>query len=182
MSSEVDDNENNLAIGNYELSLLSPDQTYNVVAYHNGQVTVGGSEKYFYPKCVAFRWNDLDIFPDTPLNLELTTNTIGIGTVSGSVSVEGDVAEDFPLVITIYTELNCSHPEGEDYIELTKVAEITDSGNNVFEYQVNLPLYDSEVTYYVVASAEGFIPDTGQANLTEGGSTDTVDLVLSPGE
>lgn len=163
---------NGLDEGEYILSLLSPDQIYNIVAYSTGKS----------PQCIAFRYDDPDIqFPDLPLDFSLS-EPAGSVTISGSVSVDG-VTENFPLVITVYTELDCTHPDGEGYVELTQASNITYEGGDVFYYTIELPNYDSGVTYYVVASAEGYIPDTGIADAL---STDTkvsdVTLELNPAE
>jgi len=163
---------NGLDEGEYILSLLSPDQIYNIVAYSTGKS----------PQCIAFRYDHPDIqFPDLPLDFSLS-EPAGSVTISGSVSVDG-VTENFPLVITVYTELDCTHPDGEGYVELTQASNITYEGGDVFYYTIELPNYDSGVTYYVVASAEGYIPDTGIADAL---STDTkvsdVTLELNPAE
>ena len=161
--------------GEYILSLLSPNQIYNIVAYDTGKS----------PECVAFRYNDE--FPELPLNFMLS-DPIKFFTVSGNVEVEGGAANDFPLVITIYTELECEHPDGEGYVEISEVANITDTETGLFGYRIDdLPLYDSEVTYYIVASAEGYIPATGVAVLSSDNTEDEVTvnpdpLVLTPGE
>jgi hypothetical protein len=160
--------------GDYRLSLLSPDQIYNIVAYSTGKS----------PQCIAFRYNDPDFqFPDLPLDFELSEPADSV-TVSGSVIVDG-VTENFPLVITVYAELDCAHPDGEGYVELTQVlnGNITETSSGVFKYTIELPTYDSEVTYYVVASAEGYIPDTGTAVASAGDTEVIVEpLVISPGE
>lgn len=168
------DTENDLEEGEYLLTLLSPDQTYNIVAYSTGKS----------PQCVAFRYNDPDIDPDLPLDFMLS-DPAGFVVVSGEVIVGGGVTEeDFPLVITIYTELDCNHPDGEGYVQLPEVADIAyNTEDDVFEYSIELPIYYSSVTYYVVASAEGYIPDTGTAVASEGDTEVIVaPLVISPGE
>jgi hypothetical protein len=168
------DTENDLQEGEYILTLLSPDQIYNIVAYSDGKS----------PQCIAFRYNDPDFqFPDLPLEFALSEPAASV-TVSGGVIVDG-VTENFPLVITVYTELDCAHPDGEGYVELTQVLNenITETSSGVFEYTIDLPTYDFAVTYYVVASAEGYIPDTGTAVASAGDIEVNVDpdsLVISP--
>jgi hypothetical protein len=167
---DVDDN--NLAEGDYLLDLLSPGQTYNIVAY-----TAGKS-----PECFAFNYNDG--YPVLPLNFILSNPTYGSVTVSGEVSVQGDYGDDFPLVITVYTELNCGHPDGEGYVELTQDANISFS-SGVFNYSIQIPISDTEVSYYIVASAEGYVPDTGTAIISDANTNGTVtvsSLILSPGQ
>ena len=163
--------------GYYKLTLLSPNQIYNIVTYSSG----------YYPECVAFRYEDPEgDFPDLPLNFSLVeipdANKV---TVSGKVEIDGLVEEDFPLVITIYTELDCGHPEAENYVELTQVSGISyNSTDEVFEYDIILPSYDVppySVTYYVVASAEGYVPATTEAEFSYGDTEVTVDLMsLTP--
>lgn len=171
-STEDADAVNGLDEGDYKLSSLSPNQIYNIVAYSTGKE----------PQCIAFRYNDPDFqFPDVPLDFALS-EPAGSVTVSGSVSVDG-VTENFPLVITLYTELDCAHPDGKGYVELTQVSNITETSSGVFEYTIELPSYDSAVTYYVVASAEGYIPDTGTAYVLAGDTEVGVapnPLVISP--
>jgi hypothetical protein len=187
MTSDVDDPENGVAIGDYVLSLISPDQIYNIVAYSDVKVEINTngsvSERLYSPECASFQYNNPD--DKLPLNFELTANNDGIGTISGKVEVkiDGEIEEDFPLVITIYTDLDCSHPDSEGYVELTKVSDITFNGNNIFEYQIDLQLYESEVTYYVVASAEAFIPATDSAILnTDNLEATEVNLTLIQAE
>lgn len=167
------DTENDLDEGEYILTLLSPDQIYNIVAYSTGKS----------PQCVAFRYNDPDNeFPELPLDFILSVPD-EFGIVRGVVEVSGDIEADFPLVITIYTDLECEHPDGESYVEIPEVANITyNTVDEVFEYEIiNLPLYASEVTYYVVASAEGYIPDTNEATLTSTNPDATeVNLLINP--
>jgi len=171
-TTDVVDNENDLDEGEYILSLLSPDQIYNIVAFSSGKS----------PECVAFRYDDPnDEYPELPLDFQLSVPSVFVN-VSGTVRVDPEeIDENFALVITVYTDLNCEHPDGEGYVEIPEVAVITDNeGDGVFEYQFsNLPLYDSDVTYYVVASAEGYIPDTGMVEFSSGGeSAITVDQLV----
>jgi hypothetical protein len=82
--------------------------------------------------------------------------------------------------------LDCNHPDDEGYVELTQVEEVKfNDSDGVFDYQIELPKYDSPVTYYVVASAEGYIPETGTAVVSVGDTDVTVDpliLLLSPAQ
>lgn len=169
------DIENGLDEGEYILSLLSPNQIYNIVAYTAG----------YSPACTAYRdYDPENEYPELPLDFELSVPVLGFVKVSGEVSVDGVIESDFPLVITIFTDLECNHPGGEGYVELTEVTDITDNNDDgVFEYQIDLPKYGSTVTYYVVASSEGYIPDTGMAEILEGDTTFTVEpLTISPDE
>jgi hypothetical protein len=165
----------NLDEGEYILSLLSPNQIYNIVAYTAG----------YSPACAAYRDYDPDSeFPELPLNFELSVPDLGVVNVSGAVSVDGEIPADFTLVITIFTNLECNHPDGAGYVELTKVNEISyNSDDEKFEYEIDLPKYGSTVTYYVVASAEGYIPVTGTAEILEGDTAVTIDeLSIRPDE
>ena len=106
--------------GEYLLTLLSPDQIYNIVAY---QDYVDGDSYIYSPDCIAFRYND---YPEAQpqLNLTLSKTNEGIGTISGQIRVQGEVDLNFPLVVTVYTVLDCDRNDGEGYVEITK-AEIT---------------------------------------------------------
>jgi hypothetical protein len=164
---------NDLNEGDYILSLLSPDQIYNIVAYSTGKA----------PQCIAFRYNDPGFeFPELPLDFKLSEPDFGSVNVSGTVDVDGEIPGDFALVITIFTDLECNHPDGEGYVELTKVTEISyNSDDEIFEYQIDLPKYGSTVTYYVTASAEGYIPDTGMDEILVGDTSVTIEqLSISP--
>jgi hypothetical protein len=171
------DTENALEEGQYLLSLLSPDQIYNIVAYKD---YVEGDEFIYSPECMAFRFNDA---PEAEplLDFLLETASEGIGTISGQVRATGNVDLDFPLVVTIYTVLNCEHPDGEGYVEITKAEIIDHIAGGVFEYSVKLPVFSTSIKYYVVASADGYIPDTRYADLTLTNLDATsVDLVIEP--
>lgn len=160
--------------GNYLLSLLSPDQTYNIVAYSAGK----------RPACKAFLYNDPDDeYIDPPLDFMLSEPASGTVNISGTVNVDGPIEDDFLLVVTIYTELDCNNLDGESYVELTKVDEITYAvEDNTFEYHIDLPKYDSPVTYYVVASAEGYIPATGMAETSTEDKVIIDELTISAGQ
>jgi hypothetical protein len=166
--------------GEYLLSHLSPDQIYNIVAYKD---YVDGDEFIYSPECMAFRFNDA---PEAEPRLDflLTKASDGIGTISGEVRATGEIDSDFALVVTVYTDLDCGRTDGEGYVEIT-MAEITDYlGGGVFEYSVNLPIYNSStgnVTYYVVASADDYIPATNEATLTSTNpDASEVNLVIEP--
>ena len=145
--------------GNYLLSLLSPDQTYNIVAYSAGKI----------PACKAFLYKDLydeDLLPS--LDFELSEPESEAVKISGTVSVDGTIEDDFPLIVTIYAKLDCNHPDGESYVELTKVDGITYvDADNTFKYNIDLPKYDDQVTYYIEASAEGYIPYAVMVEISE---------------
>ena len=144
------------------MSLLSPDQTYNIVAYSAGKI----------PACKAFLYNDhYDEDLLSSLNFELSQPESKAVKIFGTVSVDGTIEDDFPLIITIYAKLDCNHPDGESYVELAKVDRITyvDS-DNTFKYNIDLPKYDNQVTYYIEASAEGYISSTVMVEISEEGT------------
>jgi len=159
--------------GKYSLTLLSPDQIYNIVAYSKGKS----------PACTAFRYNDPNNeFSELPLDFKLSNPDLGFVKVSGTVRVDGAMGDDFPLIITIYAELECQQAIGKSYVELTMVPDtgiVYDNVEKVFKYQIDLPKYISPVTYYIVASAVGYIPATGNATISGGTTAVTVDLDIS---
>jgi len=172
-TSESDTNsENGLEEGEYRLTYLSPDQIYNIVAYAEGNA----------PACKAFRYNEQ--YSELPLDFQLSASDTA--TVSGTVTVDGPIDADFALRITIYTQLDCNHPDGEGYVEIaaTDGAQSADGGNS-FEYSITLPKYASPdpTTYYVVASADGYAPATVEVGIYDI-DTDVsgVDLTLIAGQ
>jgi len=172
------DTDNSLEVGDYLLTLLSPDQIYNIVAYKD---YVDGEAFIYSPECTAFRYND-DPEAEPLMNLTLSKENEGIGTISGQIWAAGNVDQDFPLVVTVYTKLDCGRTDGENYVEITK-ADITGYlGGGVFEYNVTLPIYSSAgVTYYLVASADNYIPETIEAYLeAETPDATGVDIVIEP--
>jgi hypothetical protein len=80
--------------------------------------------------------------------------------------------EDPPIVyISFYTTLECGD---NDYIEVTSLSVSPDTVSGIYTYTVDLPVGD----YDVVASSEGFDPDTATGvALTSGASVD-IDLEL----
>jgi hypothetical protein len=151
--------------GQYML-LLSPDQTYNIVVYSDKKVD--GEEKLYLPACAGIT---------SPLDGELEQNFTLVksyfGTIFGDVSVSGVIdPEDPPIVyISFYTTLECGD---NDYIEVTSLSVSPDTVSGIYTYTVDLPVGD----YDVVASSEGFDPDTATGvALTSGASVD-IDLEL----
>lgn len=169
-------------VGYYQLSLLSPDQIYNIVVYSDKEDTAG--HLIYLPECQAFQYNDPDFnYPDLPLKHSLSNNDLGTGTIEGVVTLEGDDPE-FSLVVTVYTELDCDREDGEGYVEITKADITAGSEDGEFSYLVKLPIYDSkDAKYYVVATADNHIPDTNDATLTDTNPDATgVNLVLKLAE
>ena len=164
--------------GEYLLSLLSPDQIYNIVVY-KGQVD-GKKELIYSPECMVFRYND-DSELEPVLDFILSTDNLGIGTISGQVTVNGGVNSDFAFTVTVYTELDCGRADREGYVEITKADIDDDFEGGTFEYSVKLPIYDTPVKYYVVASADGYIPGKNETTLSSAVQAVTeLDLVLVP--
>jgi hypothetical protein len=148
--------------GNYLLSLLSPDQIYNIVVYSDNEA---GN---YLPECQAFKYDDPDFeFSDLPLIHSLSTNNLGTGTIEGMVTLLEKDDSEFSLVVTVYAELDCGREDEEGYVEITKANIIDDFGDGSFSYSVELPIYDSKgAKYYVVATADNYVPDTNDTTLT----------------
>ena len=154
--------EDTMEAGEYLLSLLSPDQTYNIVVYKD---LLAGEDTIYAPDCVAFGYNDA---PDLEplMDFTLSNDHHGIGTISGIVTVNGGADPDFPLTVSVYTELDCGRADGEGYVEITKADIVAGPEADTFQFSVRLPIYDSSVTYYIVASADGYVPVTSDAMLS----------------
>jgi hypothetical protein len=150
--------------GKYEL-LLSPTQSYKVVVFKSEIIT---ATKMYKPTCadVDAPWNNAE------RNFTLASDDFG--TISGELFLDEDnVDPDLVVYVSFYTQLNCGN--ADDYVEITTLPVSRDStDNDRIVYSVNLPMGD----YDVVASAEGFVPDTGQAVLNTLGEAVAVDLDL----
>jgi hypothetical protein len=86
---------------------------------------------------------------------------------------------DFPLVVTVYTDLACGHPDGEGFVELTTAEpELRQNSLNTFEYEIALPINSNAetVTYYFSASAPGYtpVPDLVLAEVSDRGEPQTI--------
>ncbi len=86
------------------------------------------------------------------------------GTIFGEVYISGFIDPDDPPVVYIsfYQMLDCG------YIEVTSLSVSPDAESGIYAYTVDLPVGE----YGVVASSEGFDPDTETADLTLGGSVE----------
>lgn len=132
--------------GEYSL-FLSPDQTYHVVVYSDEEVTDGLEQKLYTPTCQQVAEPE-----DLQLNFSLSKSSIG--TISGNVTVSGDIDPDNPpdFKISFYSllELPC-----DAYVEVTNLIMSPDADGD-FSYSINLPygIYD------VVASSQGYVPIT----------------------
>ncbi len=151
--------------GQYSL-LLSPGQTYNIVVYSSKKVDVG--QKLYSPACA-----EITVPPDKDLEQNFTLVKSDFGTITGDVSVSGVIDPDDPPIVYIsfYTTLECGD---NDYIEVTSLSVSPDTVSGIYTYTVDLPAGE----YDVVASSEGFDPDTATGvALTSGASVD-IDLEL----
>ena len=79
-------------------------------------------------------------------------------TISGDVFVSGIIDPDDPPVVYIsfFSWLNCDPIE--EYVEVTNLSMSPNPDTNRFSFSVELPLGE----YDVVASSQGFVPDTVQ--------------------
>ena len=152
--------------GQYMLR-LSPGQMYNIVVYSDEKVF----EQLYSPTCAEIT---VPLDKDLEQNFPLVKS--GFGTISGNVSVSGVIGpEDLPIIVYIsfYTTLECGD---NNYIEVTSlsVSPGEDSGIYTYTYTVDLPVG----TYDVVASSEGFDPDTATGVVLTSGPPVEIDLAL----
>ena len=153
--------------GKYQL-LLSPDTSFNIVAYSEAKVLVGNptEEKMYSPACA-----EVNVPIDEDIQQDFTLSLSDFGNISGTATVAAndDVidTDDPPAVyITFYTSIT-----GCGYVEVATHPVYPDTEGDL-TFSVDLPLG----SYDVVASAEDFIPDTGQVALIISGDTASVDL------
>ncbi|MEA1947526.1 MAG: DUF4382 domain-containing protein [Thermodesulfobacteriota bacterium] len=151
--------------GQYML-LLSPGQMYNIVVYSDKEVD--GEEKLYSPACA-----EITVPLDGELKKDFTLVKSDFGTISGNVSVSGVIdSADPPVVyISFYTTLECGD---NDYIEVTSLSVSPDPDSGIYTYTVDLPVR----TYDVVASSEGFDPDTATGIALTSGALVDIDLEL----
>lgn len=151
--------------GQYSL-ILSPGQEYNIVAYSNRKVGIPGPEEMYEPVCSTITVpNNVD----TKIDFDLATTDFG--TISGNVSVSGEIDPDNPPVVYInfFRLLDCG------YVEITSLPMSPDPGTGIVSFSTDLPLG----VYDVVASSDGFVPDTvSSLELSFSGETIEVDLKL----
>ena len=147
--------------GKYQL-ILSPDTSFNIVAFSGAKVV----DQMYIPACTK---------AEVPVNdyVDLILEKSDFGNVSGIVTVttnSGDIDPDDPpaVFVSFYANMSCG------YVEITTLPVSPDTDGNL-EYSVDLPLGN----YDVVASAEGYIPDTGQADLAVKAATTTVNLNIT---
>ena len=156
--------------GKYQL-LLSPDTSFNIVAFSEAKVLVGDptEEKMYSPACA-----EVNVPIDENVQQDFALSFSEFGNISGTVTVtaNGGVIdpEDPPAVyITFYTIISeCG------YVEVATHPVYPDT-EGVLTFSVDLPFG----SYDVVASAEDFIPDTGPAALDLSDEDETVDLNIT---
>lgn len=134
--------------GRYEI-LLSPDQTYNIVVYSDKKIDE--EQKLYLPACKQVT------VPDEALEKDFELIKSEFGTITGDVHVSGVIdskEKERPVVyINFFSWLNCDPID--NYVEVTSLSMSPDE-NGDFSFSVELPLG----TYDVVASSQGFVPDT----------------------
>ena len=108
---------------------------------------------------------------DVELNFSLDKSSFG--TISGDVTVSGDIDTDNPPVVYI-SFFSLLEAPCDAYVEVTYLSMSPDDEGN-FSYSINLPygIYD------VVASSEGYTPDTYPDVTLNGFQTSVVDVDLN---
>jgi hypothetical protein len=149
--------------GRYRI-LLSPGQTYNIVVYSDDKVGDLGSEKLYSPAC-----EEVTVPFDDHIEQNFALEQNDYGTIFGDVYFNGIIDPDDPPVVYIsfFSLLDCG------YIEVTSLSMSPDPDTNKFSYSVELPLGE----YDVVASSQGFVPDTVTGIKLEN-SGDSIDVSL----
>jgi hypothetical protein len=157
--------------GRYQL-LLSPDTSFNIVAFSEAKVLVVepdvAVEKMYSPACAR-----VDVPIDEDIQQDLKLSLSDFGNISGTVTVntnDGVIDPDDPPVVYIIFYTNITEC---DYVEVATHPGYPESDGKL-TFSVDLPLG----SYDVVASAEGFIPNTGQAALNTSDDTAAVDLEI----
>jgi hypothetical protein len=141
--------------------LLSPGQTYNIVVYSEGKI----EGQLYSPAC-----SEVTVPLNTDLMQDFSLVKSEFGTISGEVFFSGPIDSTYPPVVHIsfYSALDCG------YVEVMSRSMSPDEDSGICAYEVDLPVG----VYDVVASSEGFIPDTESAvDLTTSGETETVRLL-----
>lgn len=150
--------------GQYTL-FLSPEQTYNIVAYATEKIDDGGIEKLYAPDCKA-----LTAPADEVSTLNFNLEKSDIGTINGEIYVNGTIDPDDPPVVDIsfYTQLDCG------YVEVITLPMSPDATTNTITFSTELPLGE----YDVVAASEGLVPD-GESGLDLLNAGDSLDINLA---
>jgi hypothetical protein len=155
--------------GQYSI-LLSPDYTYNIVVYSDDKVGDEGSQKLYSPVC-----KEITIPVDVDIKQNFALEQSDYNTVSGDVYVSGIIDPNDPPVVSIsfFSFLNCDPLD--QYVEVTSLSMSPNPDTNSFSFSVDLPYAE----YDVVASSQGFDPDTVQDIVLEDGNPITVSLELN---
>lgn len=151
--------------GRYSM-LLSPGQNYNIVVFSTQKVVDSGAEKMYAPAC-----SNITVPSGQGSSLDFQLTPAEYGTISGEVTVNGEIDENDPPVvyISIYTTMDCG------YAELIRLPLSPDPGTNSINYSFDMPAG----AYDVVASGEGLVPRTEPVLVTPGGETSNVDFNMS---
>jgi hypothetical protein len=155
-------------VGQYSI-LLSPGQTYNIVVYSDDKVGAEGSEKLYSPVC-----KEITVPVDENIEQNFALGQSDYNTISGDVYVSGIIdPNDLPVVfISFFSWLNCDPLD--QYVEVTSLLMSPNPDTNSFSFSVDLPYGE----YDVVASSQGFDPDTVQDIVLEDGDPINVSLEL----
>ena len=135
--------------GRYRI-LLSPGQTYNIVVYSDDKLGALGSEKLYSPAC-----KEITVPSNKNIEQNFALEQSEYNTISGDVFVSGIIDPDDPPVVYIsfFSWLNCDPID--EYVEVMSLSMIPDEYGDI-SFSVDLPFE----TYDVVASSQGFVPDT----------------------
>jgi hypothetical protein len=137
--------------GRYRI-LLSPGQTYNIVVYSDDKVGAPGSEKLYSPAC-----KEITVPSNENIEQNFALEKSDFGTITVDVKVNGvidPIEEERPVVyISFFSWLNCDPID--EYVEVMSLSMIPDDDGDI-SFSVDLPFE----TYDVVASSQGFVPDT----------------------
>ncbi len=148
--------------------LLSPGQTYNIVVYSDDKVGALGSEKLYSPVCKEIT---VPFDEDIEQNFALEQSDYNI--ISGDVYFSGAIDSNDPPVVYIsfFSWLNCDPLD--QYVEVTSLS-MSPNPDGMLSFSVELPLG----VYDVVASSQGFVPDTVQDIDLDDGDPINVSLEL----
>ena len=152
--------------GRYRI-LLSPGQTYKIVVYSDDKVGAAGSEKLYSPAC-----KEITVPSNENIEQDFALEQNEYNTIFGDVYISGTIDPDGPPVVYIsfLSWLNCD-PIIEAYVEVTSLSMSPDEYGDI-SFSVDLPLGE----YDVVASSQGFVPDTVQDR--ELGDGDPIEVSL----
>lgn len=151
--------------GQYSL-ILSPGQEYSIVVYSDHKVGDPSPEEMYTPVC-----SNITVPNNGDVILDFALAKTDFGTISGDVFVDSTIDPENPPVVYInfYRMLDCG------YVELVSLPMSPDPITKTINFSIDLPLG----TYDVVASSEGFVPDTASSReLSNPGDTVSVSLSM----